>query len=85
MLLLLIIARTADLLSTFARDPRLQRELNPVVRLLGWRKSVVLNLLLFIAYPFLPPKFVLVLILMSLAATIWNALGIIRDAYRIKT
>jgi len=81
---ILAIARAVDLLTTYARDPYLRRELNPLVRFLGWRNNILLNLSLVMVSPVLPLKFVLALIFLSLGAGIWNTIGIIRDAYRIR-
>lgn len=40
----LLLARGVDFLSTWIATPTLRLEANPLVRLLGWRGSVVLNL-----------------------------------------
>jgi hypothetical protein len=79
--LLMFLARGADLFSTWVRDPELNRETNPLVRMLRWRLNLWLNFGIVIASPFLPIKFAVCLIVMSFLAAAWNSIGIVRDSY----
>lgn len=70
-LLCLLACRAADLLTTRLASPNLARELNPLVFLLGWRRTVLLNLLAcpLVALLPLPAK---ILCVLSLAAAAMN-------------
>lgn len=60
LLLLLGFARGADILSTRVATPNLLLEANPLVRKLGWRWSILLNLILCVAVPVWPAPAIII-------------------------
>lgn len=75
-LTLLLAARALDLATTYLVSPDLRKELNPVIRFLGWRWTILLNIALM-------PLFAdsrsatLIVALASLAAAGWNLLNVV--------
>jgi len=70
--LIITIFRAGDLYLTWLITPDLKAELNPIVRLMGWRWSIAVNLLLCALTPFMPNQFLFVGILVSMVAIVWN-------------
>jgi hypothetical protein len=54
LLLLVVICRGADLVTTFLITPDLRWERNPLIRRLGWRWTLVLNVIACSIAPFFP-------------------------------
>jgi hypothetical protein len=71
LLLLVLICRGADLATTFLITPDLRWERNPIIRRLGWRWTLVLNVIACMIAPFFP-TFAFVLSGFSILAALWN-------------
>jgi len=65
--------RAADLLVTWRITPDLSREINPLIRLMGWRWTILLNLGLVAIIPFVSPYSAVGIMVFSLLAVIWSA------------
>lgn len=70
--LLIAAFRTADLWLTYCITPDLKAELNPIVRWLGWRWNIVINLLLCAITPLLRWQFLLAGCIVSGIVIVWN-------------
>lgn len=78
--LIISIFRTADLYLTWRITPDLKSELNPIVRWLGWRWNIIVNLALCAITPLLPWQFLLAGCLVSAVVIVCNA----RILFRIR-
>ncbi len=72
LLWLMLVGRGLDLMSTSMVSPKLERELNPLIRWLGWRWTIAANIAFSLALPLAGTGPVLVAFTLSLLATAWN-------------
>lgn len=70
--LLIALFRAADLYLTWRITPDLKAELNPIVRWLGWRWNIIVNITLCAVTLFLPWQFLMAGCLVSAAVIVWN-------------
>lgn len=69
---LIALFRVADLYLTWRITPDLKAELNPIVRWLGWRWNVIVNIVLCAITSLLPWQFLMAGCLVSAVVIVWN-------------
>lgn len=79
---LLIVARLFDMATTWVRTPDLSREINPVVRSLGWRGNLWCNIFIVVVLPPAFPRVAVATIILSFLAGAWNLCQIVLDKWR---
>lgn len=70
--LIITLFRAADLYLTWRITPDLKAELNPIVRWLGWRWNISVNIILCAITPLLHWQFLLAGCLVSAVVIVWN-------------
>jgi hypothetical protein len=84
---LLLFSRGADFLSTWIATPNLVLEANPIARRLGWRGSLLVNLLVCLLFAVLPIPAIMIITTSLLVASrnfelAWLMRSMGEDAYR---
>src|SRR5215471_19414018 len=87
MLLLLMVCRGMDVLSTRVATPNLVLEGNPIAKALGWRWGIVLNVVVSVALAFWPVSAIAVSTMSALVAarnfqSAWLMRSLGEEAYR---
>lgn len=77
---LLLLARSVDFLSTWIATPNLELEANPIARKLGWRGSIILNLVVCVLFAMWPlPAIIIITASVLVAARNFQSAWLMRS------